>query len=106
MKGFVYLICDPATDTYKIGRTKNSVEKRLKQIQTGCSSELFIVNFYQTEYPNQLEQMLHRRFKSKQQLNEWFRLEHDDIIHFTEICEHTNNIIMSLYSESDDIFDV
>ena len=99
MGGYVYLICDLATDTYKIGRTKNSVEKRLKQIQTGCSSELFIMNYYYTEYPNQLEQMLHRRFKSKQQLNEWFRLEHEDIFNFTEICEHTNGIIKALHTE-------
>ena len=95
------MICDPATDTYKIGRTRNSVDKRLKQIQTGCSSELFVVNAYKTDYPNQLELLLHRIFKSKQQLNEWFRLELSDIVRFTEICEHTEQIIKSLNTETE-----
>ena len=99
--GYVYLICDANSDTYKIGRTKNSVEKRLKQLQTGCSSELFVMNTFYTQYPNQLEQMLHFRFKNKQELNEWFRLDSQDIRNFTETCEKTNELIKMLNTEAE-----
>ena len=96
MKGYIYLICDPSTETYKIGRTSNPVEKRLKQLQTGCSGELFIMDTYETEYPAQLEKMLHRKFFTKKQLNEWFKLDSDDICGFSDICKQYDEIITSL----------
>lgn len=96
MKGYIYLICDPSTETYKIGRTSNPVEKRLKQLQTGCSGELFIMDTYETEYPAQLEKMLHRKFFTKKQLNEWFKLDSDDICVFSDICKQYDEIITSL----------
>ena len=96
MKGYIYLICDPSTETYKIGRTSNPVEKRLKQLQTGCSGELFIMDTYETEYPVQLEKMLHRKFFTKKQLNEWFKLDSDDICGFSDICKQYDEIIASL----------
>ena len=96
MKGYIYLICDPSTETYKIGRTNNPVEKRLKQLQTGCSGELFIMDTYETEYPAQLEKMLHRKFFTKKQLNEWFKLDSDDICGFSNICKQYDEIIASL----------
>lgn len=96
MKGYIYLICDPSTETYKIGRTSNQVEKRLKQLQTGCSGELFIMDTYETEYPVQLEKMLHGKFFTKKQLNEWFKLDSDDICGFSDICKQYDEIITSL----------
>ena len=96
MKGYIYLICDPSTETYKIGRTNNPVEKRLKQLQTGCSGELFIMDTYETEYPAQLEKMLHRKFFTKKQLNEWFKLDSNDICGFSDICKQYDEIIASL----------
>lgn len=92
MEGYVYLICDPAADTYKIGRTKD-VGRRLRQIQTGCSSELFVVKTHRTKYPVQLERMLHFRYGAKRQLNEWFRLDSDDIAGFEGMCEKLEGII-------------
>lgn len=99
MTGYVYLICDSITDTYKIGRTKNNVQKRLKQLQTGCSSELFVVNEYKTEYPVQLESFLHRKFINKRLLNEWFKLDSFDVKNFNNVCEHYEKIIKSLNEE-------
>lgn len=96
MKGYIYLICDPSTETYKIGRTNNPVEKRLKQLQTGCSGELFIMDTYETEHPAQLEKMLHRKFFTKKQLNEWFKLDSNDICGFSDICKQYDEIIASL----------
>ena len=96
--GYVYLIGN--TDTpgkYKIGSTRGkSVEKRLKQLQTGNSSELFIKDSYETERPFKLEKMLHNRFKSSHLIGEWFALSEDDTEKFKSICEHLQYIIDSL----------
>ena len=102
MKGYVYLICDPSTETFKIGRTRNPVEKRLKQLQTGCSGEFFIMKTFETEYPVQLEKMLHKRFFGKRQLNEWFKLDLDDISGFSDICKKYDEIIASF--KNDDFY--
>ena len=47
--GYVYLICDPATDHFKIGVTRNTIQNRIKKLQTGNPSKLFIKDFYETE---------------------------------------------------------
>ena len=101
MAGIVYLICDPESDTYKIGVTKRSINERLKELQTGNSSELFVVHTYETSDPYRLEQMLHNRFKSKGALNEWFSLDNEDITGFIDTCRKTEEIIKSL---SDNVF--
>lgn len=93
MGGYVYLICDPANDTYKIGVTRNLNSNRIKKLQTGNSTELHIVKTYFCQYPFRLESMLHRKFWNKRELNEWYNLDLQDIVHFTEICEEQNNII-------------
>ena len=51
MGGYIYLICDPVTETYKIGVTRNLNSNRIKKLQTGNSSELHIVNTYKCNYP-------------------------------------------------------
>ena len=51
--GFVYLICDSGYDSmFKIGVTRQPIEKRIKQLQTGNGSEIFLVNYHKTEYPD------------------------------------------------------
>ena len=100
MRGYVYLICNPVEDTYKIGRTKD-VKKRLKQLQTGCSAKLHVVNSHPTNYPVQLEQMLHVRYKNKRLINEWFKLDVSDVSCFEEICERTDNIIRYMNKEEE-----
>lgn len=94
--GYVYLICDPANDTYKIGVTRNIKSNRIKKLQTGNSTELHIVNTYQCEFPFRLEKMLHLHFSSKHELNEWYNLCVNDVIEFTNICNMLNNRIKAL----------
>ena len=96
MGGYIYLICDPVTETYKIWVTRNLNSNIIKKIQTGNSSELHIINKYKCNYPFRLEKMLHGIFANKRILNEWFKLEYNDVINFENICEKTNNIILSL----------
>lgn len=91
MAGYIYLICDPSNNTYKIGVTRNINSNRLKKLQTGNSTELHIVSTYKCDYPFRLETMLHNYFDLKHELNEWFNLELNDIIKFNDICKEIDN---------------
>lgn len=94
--GYVYLICDPNNDTYKIGVTRGSNYNRVKKLQTGNSTELHIIHSYECEYPFRLEKMLHAYYINKKELNEWFRLDQNDVINFKSLCDDLNKKIYSL----------
>jgi len=96
--GYVYLIGEKDNiGKYKIGSTKaKNVNKRLKQLQTGNSSELFIKESYETEHPFKLEKMLHNHFKSSNLIGEWFELSESDTEAFRGVCEEKEKIISSL----------
>ena len=96
--GYVYLIGEMNNKgRYKIGSTKaKDVNKRLKQLQTGNSSELFIKESYETEHPFKLEKMLHNHFKSSNLIGEWFELSESDTEAFKRVCEEKEKIISSL----------
>ena len=86
MKGNVYLIYDETNEKYKIGVTKNDVNKRLKKLQTGNSSVLRIKDIYTTEYMYRMETFLHNHYNSKRILNEWWDLSKEDVISFASTC--------------------
>lgn len=96
--GYIYLIGEMDNKgRYKIGSTKaKDVNKRLKQLQTGNSSELFIKESYETEHPFKLEKMLHNHFKSSNLIGEWFELSESDTEAFKRVCEEKEKIISSL----------
>lgn len=91
--GFVYLICDSSNEYYKIGVTTGKIEKRIKQLQTGNGTELFVRCYFQTKYPFKLEKLLHVRFGDKRVLNEWFELSLEDITNFTKTCEELQKTV-------------
>lgn len=96
MSGYVYLICDNITEKYKIGVTKQDINKRLKKLQTGNSTELFVRHYYKTDYPFRMEKMLHNKFNHKRILNEWFDLDDDVIINFPKYCQEVEKQINAL----------
>lgn len=96
MGGYVYLICDPGNDWFKIGVTTGKIENRIKELQTGNGSELFIKDYFKCDYPFKLEKMLHAKFMSKRVMNEWFNLTIDDIKQFKETCIKLNETINCL----------
>lgn len=95
---FVYLIGESDNiGKYKIGSTRaNDVNKRLKELQTGNSSQLFIRSSYETKYPFKLENLLHNHFKSSNLIGEWFDLSEADIKDFKKVCEEKEKIIQAL----------
>ena len=96
--GYIYLIGEKDNPgKFKIGSTKaKDVNKRLKQLQTGNSSELFIKESYETKHPFKLEKMLHNHFKSSNLIGEWFELSESDTEAFRGVCEEKEKIISCL----------
>ena len=95
-KSYVYLICDPYQDIYKIGVTKNLYSKRMKQLQTGNGTELHLVNYHETFYPYTIEKFLHNKFFKERVHGEWFNLENNDISNFSTYCQEYENLIEQL----------
>lgn len=96
MGGYVYLICDPSNDKYKIGVTRNLKSNRLKKLQTGNPTKLHIVSTYYCDYPFRTEKMLHEYYNSKHELNEWYNLDIEDIVGFKDVCKDITNTIKVL----------
>lgn len=93
---YIYLIRNIDDNTYKIGVTKNDPKKRLKQLQTGNSSQLSLINFFQTQYPYRLETMLHNYFKLNNCIGEWYILNNEQVNKFEDICKLLQSNIISL----------
>lgn len=94
---FVYLLGDVGHDNvFKIGVTRKDIDKRIKQLQTGNGEEIYLVNYHETDYPFFLERSLHLKFFPKQKLNEWFILEHNDVMNFKQHCLEIENTVEAL----------
>lgn len=92
-KGVVYLICNAAEGIYKIGVTRSTIEKRLKQLQTGAGHELHLVYSHESDYPYYIERMLHHEYHNDNTLNEWFELDYDSVLQFKALCAKYENVI-------------
>jgi hypothetical protein len=94
---YVYLLGDSGQDnTFKIGVTRGSVEKRIRQLQTGNGEEIYLVNFYETDYPFFIERLMHNKFYPKQKRNEWFNLDVEDVVKFRDHCKAFEDTASSL----------
>ena len=76
-KGNIYLVTDG--ENVKIGATTYNIEKRLIELQTGNAKKLTVIGFYEVQNKLSTEKHLHNLFSEKNVLNEWFKLEKDDI---------------------------
>ena len=92
-KGYVYLLGDFAKEgMFKIGVTRGTIERRIKKLQTGNSGEIYIVDYFQTEYPFFIEKWMNIKYGGKNVLNEWFELTVEDIKNFKKDCQKFENL--------------
>lgn len=98
----IYLIQSLEEGYYKIGVSKNP-EKRLKQLQTGNSSELKLIHSYSSEYANKIEKTLHNMLSHCKKEGEWFDMSLPDALSFDVQCERIEKNIMIL-KESGNVF--
>lgn len=87
-KGFVYLI-SMGDDSlyYKIGIAVD-VKSRLKSLQGGNPYKLYLKGFYFAKNMHSEEKFWHNRFMENQVLNEWFKLNADDVELFMKYCNN------------------
>lgn len=99
--GYVYLLLETdknGDERHKIGVTKNSVDKRIRQLQTGNSNVITLLHSYETEHYWNVEHMLHKRYMNQktETNNEWFHLEDEQVFNFIKTCEELNQRVILL----------
>lgn len=74
----VYLIRN-GEGMYKVGRTEQRVNERIKQLQTGSSTVIYEVDECEVIHGSKVESYLHRKYKrlGYHQVGEWFNLPED-----------------------------
>lgn len=92
--GYVYLLCDG--EKFKIGMTKNKIEKRVAELQTGNPNEIWVHSYYETQHPLKIEKMMHGRHASSNVKNEWFDLSVSEVINFKNECKQCEEILKAL----------
>ena len=96
--GIVYLLCELSntSERFKVGVTKRDVNKRIKELSTGNSNEIHLVNKFESEYYKKVESSLHRKFhayKTSEGGTEWFDLPVNEVIGFTKTCKEVEGTI-------------
>ena len=95
----IYLICAEINGEklHKIGYTRRTPEKRIKEFKTGNASEFYIVDSYESKWGTKIEASLHRIHKQKKIRGEWFLLTNEEIDGFNSQCEklHENFEVIS-----------
>lgn len=94
----IYLlkIDTPDKRLYKIGSTKQTVQTRIRSLQTGCPYEIKLIHTYETNIGQIVERTLHNRYNYCQTFGEWFSLDLEDEVNFIENCkkiEETNILL-------------
>jgi len=90
----VYLI--RANDgRYKIGIAKDP-KHRIRQLQTGNSDQLVLIETYQSENASRIEKALHNRYSYVRNVGEWFDLSITEEVGFISMCEDIDNAINTL----------
>jgi hypothetical protein len=82
---FVYLIRGN-DGKYKIGSAKEP-KQRLRQLQTGNSDKLELVEVYQSENARKIESTLHRYYSYVRNVGEWFNLSIKEEVNFVKQCK-------------------
>jgi predicted GIY-YIG superfamily endonuclease len=99
---YVYLIQSLEDSTYKIGVSKHP-NKRIKELQTGNSSELKLVESFQSEHAHQVERALQRRYVHLNKEGEWFDMSISNEVSFLRECQKIEENIV-LLKKSGNVF--
>lgn len=92
---YVYLIQSLEDGYYKIGVSKHPT-RRLSALQTGNSSELKLIESYQSEHAHKIEKTFHNKLSFWKLEGEWFELSLSDELSFIRKCEEIEKTIKFL----------
>jgi hypothetical protein len=98
----VYLISsdEQGQKKYKIGYTKNNVEKRLKQLKTGNSNDLTIEKVFNSKWGTKIEAILHRKYSNSKISGEWFYLSEKEVSLFDSDCKNLEEYFKTTLNSS------
>ena len=99
---YIYLIQSIENGYYKIGVSKHP-KKRVKQLQTGNSSELKLIESYQSEHAHKVERTLQRRYAYLKKEGEWFDLSIKEDVSFLSDCQRIEESI-NVLKKSGNVF--
>lgn len=99
---YVYLIQSLENSYYKIGISKHP-KKRVKELQTGNSSELKLVEVYKSGFANQIEKTLQRRYSHLRKEGEWFDMGISNEVSFIQECQKIEETLIFL-KKNDNVF--
>ena len=92
---YIYLIQSLEHSYYKIGVSKHPA-KRILELQTGNSSELKLIETYQTEFAHQIEKALQRRYSHLHKEGEWFDMSISNEVSFRKECQQIEENLVLL----------
>jgi Meiotically up-regulated gene 113 len=92
---YIYLIKSLEEGYYKIGISSRP-SRRIEQLQTGNSSELKLINTYQSQHANQIETVLHNRYSHVRKVGEWYELDITQEASFYKDCQKIEENILYL----------
>lgn len=95
-KVYLLKIVNDDKSLYKIGFTKGSVYKRIRELQTGCPYEIHMVDTYSSEYSSIIESSLHNMFSHLKTHGEWFELGCEEENRFKDLCKKYENIQITI----------
>ncbi len=78
-------------------------KKRVKELQTGNSSELKLVEMYQSEFASQIERTLQRRYSHLRKEGEWFDMGISNEVSFINECQKIEETLLFL-KKSNNVF--
>ena len=99
---YVYLIQSLEDSRYKIGVSIHP-KKRLKQLQTGNSSELKLIESFQSEFAHKVERALQRRYSYLKKEGEWFDMDISHEVSFLTECKQIEDSI-NILKENGNVF--
>lgn len=73
----IYVLRGRGTNFFKIGRTSQSIESRIQQLQTGCPFEIEVYATFPTFWPAEMEKFLHAYLSEFRTSGEWFNVEQE-----------------------------
>lgn len=83
--GFVYLV--ECAGVFKIG-ISSDIRRRMRQIAAHCPRRLKVLHYVQTHMHNELELILHDRFKHRRSHGEWFLLDDEEAYAVYSLMNH------------------
>ena len=76
IEGYIYVAANPVFPGFvKIGRTKNTVTKRMKQLDTSAPKKYKVLHSELVINASQVECRLHKAFDNVRQDGEWFKIK-------------------------------